>query len=87
MNTILPMMTALSYIVSIHKYASHPDVKTGYWSHEQNRIASNSEIRRWIDQGAIVFNNEKVLPTEMLDFPIYSVIMFPKSGKRRITIF
>ena len=84
---ILPMMTALSYMVSIHSFRSTPERKTGFWSHEQNRVASNSEIRRWIEQGGIVFNGEKVSPTEMLDFPIHSVIMFPKSDKRRITLY
>lgn len=53
---------------------------------EQNRPASNSELRRWIEQGGIIFNGEKMQPNEPIDFPLFSVIMFPKSEKKRCTL-
>lgn len=43
--------------------------------------ASNSEIRRWINNDAVVFNEEKVKHDELLDFSIISLVLFPK-GKR-----
>jgi len=78
-------MTALQYILSIHNFGSGL-TKTGFWSHEQNKIASNSEIRRWIENGSILINHERVTCNEVIDFPLHSVILFPKSDKRRITV-
>ena len=40
---------------------------------------SNSELRRWIQNGAIEINGEKVQVNEEIDFPINSVILFPKN--------
>ena len=83
------MMAALQYMIRVHEFPhGKPDgkAKTGFWSHEQNRIASNSELRRWIQQGAILFNGERMEPNEPIDFPLNSVILFPKSDKKRITI-
>ena len=77
--------TALQYMIAVHTFGSGL-TKTGFWSHEQNRIASNSELRRWINQGAILFNGESMKHDEPLDFPLFSVVLFPKSLKRRITV-
>jgi hypothetical protein len=40
--------------------------------------ASNSELRRWIENGAVIVNGERVSPTELMDFPVSSVVLFPK---------
>lgn len=50
------------------------------------KVASGSELRRWIEQGSILINGERIKPDELLDFPMISVVMFPKSEKRRSTI-
>ena len=52
------------------------------FSHE-NKLApaSNSEVQRWCSTGQVVINGEKVAWNEELDFPIFSVVVFPK-GKR-----
>ncbi len=42
--------------------------------------ASKSEVRRWIEEGAVRVNGER-LAIEAVDFPIFSLILFP-SGKR-----
>jgi hypothetical protein len=41
--------------------------------------ASTSELKRWIQNGALVINNEKVTVDEEIDFPITSVVLFPKN--------
>ena len=48
---------------------------------------SNSELRRCIEQKSVVFNGEGCDPNEVLDFPITSVVFFPKSEKRKTTLW
>lgn len=48
--------------------------------------ASNSEIQRWIEQGSLHINGERVTPKEDVDFPVFSVVLFPNSKKRRCTL-
>lgn len=45
-------------------------------------IATNSEIRRWLDGGMVEFNGKRPKAMEKVDFPIYSLIFFPKSNRR-----
>ncbi len=49
-------------------------------------VMSNGELRRHIQQGAVLFNGERVTPDEAIDFPVFSLVMFPKSQKRRTTL-
>lgn len=41
--------------------------------------ATNSELKRWLQNGVLVVNGEKVAWDEELDFPIFSFVMFPKN--------
>ena len=47
---------------------------------------SNSELRRWIKQGVILFNTERVEFDEEVDFPVFSLVVFPNSIKRKTTL-
>lgn len=47
---------------------------------------SNGELRRHIQQGAVLINSERVEPNELIDFPVFSLVFFPKSPKRRTTL-
>lgn len=47
---------------------------------------STSELRRTIQNGSVLINSERVAPTEPLDFPVFSVVFFPKSANRRTTL-
>ena len=49
-------------------------------------IPSNSELRRWISQGVVLFNTERVEINEIIDFPIFSLVVFPNSTKKRCTL-
>lgn len=44
---------------------------------------SNSEFRRWCQNKAVLINGESVTWDEKLDFPLISVVLFPKN---RITL-
>lgn len=79
LDFIIPRMTALDFIMRIHNAG-----KGGFWSRELKGFASNSEVRRWLDNSAIRFNGKAMKPKDMLDFPLYSVVLFPKAS--RITI-
>jgi len=47
---------------------------------------SNGELRRHMAQGAVLINVETVTPDEPMDFPVFSLVFFPNSKKRRTTI-
>jgi len=46
---------------------------------------SNAELRRLIQQRGVLINTEPVEISEEIDFPVFSIIFFPK-GKRKTTI-
>lgn len=43
---------------------------------------SNSELRQWIIEGAVLFNGETMLWNEELDFNLFSLVFFPNSNSR-----
>jgi hypothetical protein len=49
-------------------------------------LMSNGELRRQAKQGAILINGETFSVDEPMDFPVYSLVFFPKSARRRTTI-
>lgn len=51
----------------------------------QCTIATNSEVRRWLDGGMVEINGERPKAMDKVNFPIISLIFFPKS-KRRTTL-
>lgn len=48
-------------------------------------IATNSEVRRWLDGGMVEINGERPKAMDKVNFPIRSLVFFPKS-KRRTTL-
>ena len=76
-------MIALNYILRIHNYGGG-----GFWSIESpKKPASNSEIRRWMNNGVIHINGVAVKPSDFIDLEtLESVILFPKNPKRKITL-
>jgi hypothetical protein len=53
---------------------------------QPHKPMSNGELRRHIQQGGVLINGERVAPDEEIDFPVFSVVFFPKSATRRVTI-
>jgi hypothetical protein len=72
-------MKALDYILQLKPAIPYSTEKPG-------TLASNSEIRRWITSGAIIINTERFTIDEEIDFPVFSLIFFPKSENRRTTL-
>ena len=72
-------LTALDFLRSLHEVCH-------FQTREGRKVgrASNSELKRWIQNKALVVNAEKVDWDELIDFPIISVVLFPKN---RITLF
>jgi hypothetical protein len=76
MQVVTP--TVLSFLVSLHQVCS-------FQTREGKKVgkASNSELRRWIQNKALIINGETVEWNEPLDFPMHSVVLFPN---RAITL-
>ena len=49
-------------------------------------LMSTSELRRHIQQGAVLINGERVAWGDLVKFPVVSLVFFPKSTIRRTTI-
>lgn len=47
----------------------------------KTQVASKSEVGRWIAAGAVQINGERLDAAEMVDFPVFSLVLFPR-GKR-----
>ncbi|HWT40542.1 MAG TPA: hypothetical protein VN081_04745 [Dongiaceae bacterium] len=75
---LLPNMTASAWLFPMLK---------GIWNHDEGKPASGSAVRRWVAEGKVKVNGENVSPQELIDFPVYSVVLNPKSEKRRVTLF
>ena len=75
---VIPMMLALQYLMPLVR---------GVWNHSDNKPASGSAVRRWIDEGSVKINGGRVTQKEMLDYPIYSIVVFPNSPTRKVTLF
>lgn len=73
--------TALNWLIDLHsvcKFQTREGARFG--------VASNSELRRWCNQGALIINGERIVShDELMDFPIISVVLFPKG--KRITLY
>lgn len=46
--------------------------------------ATASELKRWIQNKALLINGEHVSWDEPIDFPVFSVVLFPKN--KRVTL-
>lgn len=43
---------------------------------------SNGELKRHMQQGGVLVNGERIAPDEVIDFPVFSLVFFPKASKR-----
>lgn len=47
---------------------------------------SNSELRRWCNDRSVIINGKPMRADEEVEFPVDSLVFFPKSEKNRCTI-
>lgn len=80
-------VTLLAEPLTAIQFMARLNTMSPFWNHEENKHASNSVLRRWIEQGAILFNGRRMMPNDTIDFVIDSLVMFPKSEKKRCTLW
>lgn len=66
-------MNAWTWLISLHSVCS-------FQTREGKKVgkASNSELKRWLQNKAVVVNGEPLAWDAQMDFPIFSVVLFPK---------
>lgn len=69
-------LTALEYLKEIRTFIPWYSVEQRGKKPEK---MSNSELMRILDAGNIHFNGEVVDKEEVIDFPVFSIVMFPTS--------
>lgn len=72
-------MNAWEFLRELHSVCSF-QTKEG----RKSGKATASELKRWLQNGAVLINGERVEWNEKIDFPVFSMVLFPK---RRITLF
>lgn len=67
-------MNAWMFLRSLHEVCS-------FQTREGTKVgkASSSELKRWIQNKALIINGETIAWDELMDFPIFSVVLFPKN--------
>jgi len=45
------------------------------------KIASNSEKRRWLENGSVEINNAKPKPDDIITYPVTQLVFFPSSNR------
>jgi len=77
-------LTALQWLINMHKVCRFMSIEN---TKDKLAPATNGELRRWITQGALEVNFEKIAINDPWPPVIKSVVLFPKSQKRRCTLF
>ena len=54
---------------------------------DKTRTASTSELKRWLQNGVVQCNGERLAWDEPMDFPIISFVLFPNNPQRRCTLY
>jgi hypothetical protein len=76
-------MNALQYLNSLRPALPLSPIKDDNGAHKQ---MSNSDLRRAMEQRSVLINGEQVTLNEEIDFPVFSVVFYPKSATKRATI-
>lgn len=74
-------MNALEFLISLRP--AIPMAMNG----NKPIIASNGDLRRWLENKAVIINGKKPGPKDENEFPIDNVVFFPKSPERKTTIW
>jgi len=75
----MPPLTAWEFLCDLH-LVCHFQTREG----KKVGDASKSELKRWCQNKAFIINGEPIEWNDLMDFPLFSVILFPKS--RRVTL-
>lgn len=72
-------MKAIDYLKSLPRTYLPVNVERGI------KVASNQDLKRWLEMGAICINGTTPKAQDEIEFPISELIFFPK-GERKTTI-
>jgi hypothetical protein len=86
MNSVQNHLTVSQYLRSLSPAMPLSIEKHGYKETGRHALPSNGELKRWIESGSVIINGESSTPHELVDYPVFSLVFFPKSEKRRTTI-
>lgn len=78
--------TVVLYLRSLSPAIPVSIEKHGYKATGKYELPSNGELKRWVESGSVLINGERCEPQELVDFPVFSLVYFPKSGSRRSTV-
>lgn len=76
-------MNALQYLNSLRPALPLSETRD---ENGARKPMSGSELRRAIEQRSVLINTESVSVNEEIDFPVFSLVFYPKSATRRTTI-
>jgi hypothetical protein len=79
------MQTALQWLNSLRP-ALPLSIENPPSKEKSAQPMSNGELRRHMWQGGVLVNAERITPDEPMDFPVISLVFFPKSKARRTTL-
>lgn len=71
-------MTAWEFLRDLHTICH-------FMSRERSGKATNSELKRWLQNQSVIINGRRIKWNEEVDFPVKECILFPK--RKRITLF
>ena len=71
----MKILTGWEFLRSLHQICS-------FQTKEGKKVgkASSSELKRWLLNKAVVVNGEPLVWNELVDFPVISVVLFPKGS-------
>lgn len=73
-------MNAIDFLLEVNALCC------GFHTNERGYTkATNSELRRWLQMGAVVINGVRPKPFDVIEFPVTSMVLFPK-GARKCTL-
>ena len=75
-------MNCYEFMVDLHKVCQ-------FQTKEGKKVgkASNSEIRRWLNNKVVLMNGVQVKPDDDIPEEIISLVMFPKNAAQRTTLW
>jgi hypothetical protein len=73
--------TALQVMMDLNKVCHFSS------NEKKGEKASNSELRRWLDQSSVEVNYQPIKANDPWPPVIKSIVLFPKSPKKRATLW
>ena len=79
-----PDLTVYQLLITMTETSNE---NVGFWDHSEKKPGSKSFLRRLIENGGVRFNGRILKPSDKLDFPVFSIVVFPKSETHYITLW